>query len=76
VASSRLVCSFRNHPIHGTAIVVVSLVWVAAAKFHWLESVVFLSHISMAAFLYTAITAWRADVPNKEEQDDDARHRA
>jgi ABC-type transport system involved in Fe-S cluster assembly fused permease/ATPase subunit len=69
VASSRLVSSFKNHPIHGVAMCIWVITWILATMFGWVYSVVFVSHVSMATAVYTSVAAWRADVPNKEEDE-------
>lgn len=44
------------------------LLWIAATATDWINSVRFVSHISMLALVFTFVAAWRADVPDNEPQ--------
>lgn len=41
------------------------LLWGLATYTDWVNSVRFISHISMATMVFTFVAAWRADVPTK-----------
>lgn len=54
--------------IHFTAILLFLAIWVAAAVFGWLSSVVFVSHMSMLALVYAAASAYQG--ARTEEKED------
>lgn len=45
---------------HGVAAVVFVCIWVLAVPTGWIHSVVFVSHMSMLALVYTAVSAWQS----------------
>lgn len=56
--------TWRNVNALGAALSV--LLWGVATYTDWVNSVRFISHISMVTMVFTFIAAWRADVPDKE----------
>ena len=46
--------------IHFVAIIFFVALWAAAWHFRWVESVVFVSHVSMVALVLAEIGAWQA----------------
>lgn len=46
------------------------LLWGFATWNGWINSVAFVSHMSMLALVVSFIAAWRADVPDKEGEID------
>lgn len=48
-----------------------AVLWFIASLTGWVNSVAFISHISMATMIFTFIAAWRADVPTREEDEID-----
>lgn len=44
------------------------VLWVVASLTGWVSSVNFVSHISMLTMVFTFVAAWRADVPDEEEE--------
>ena len=57
--------------VHGVAVVVLLVLWAAATKFGWVESVVFVSHMSMLALVLAEIAAWQgARTEAKEDKKD------
>jgi len=42
------------------------VVWVVASMLGWINSVAFVSHMSMLALVVSFIAAWRADVEDDE----------
>lgn len=57
-------CTWRNLNACGAA--VSALLWIVATDTGWVNSIKFLSHISMATMVFTFVAAWRADVPDKK----------
>lgn len=55
--------------IHLGAVVFFIGLWAAAAIFGWVESVVFVSHVSMVALVLAEISAWQA--ARTEEKEDE-----
>lgn len=47
--------------------IVSTILWGLAVWMDWINSVAFVSHVSMLALVVSFIAAWRADVPDKEE---------
>lgn len=45
--------------IHASFVILFAIIWIAAAIFGWLSSVVFVSHMSMVALVYAAASAWQ-----------------
>lgn len=41
-----------------------AILWIVATDTGWVNSVKFISHISMATMIFTFVAAWRADVPD------------
>lgn len=60
--------SWRN--INAVGAVVSLILWGVATWTDWINSVRFVSHISMLALVISFIAAWRADVPDKEVAQD------
>jgi hypothetical protein len=56
--------TWRRLNAAGAAATVV--LWVVATDTDWINSVRFVSHISMLTLVFTFVAAWRADVPDKE----------
>lgn len=46
--------------LHGALVITWALLWVVAAIFGWLASVVFVSHLSMASLVLGSASAWQA----------------
>lgn len=68
--------------IHLVGIFVALAVWGAAMYFRWLESVAFVSHISMAALVLAEISSWQGsrteqkqDKQMEDTEDDVEEHR-
>lgn len=40
-----------------------ALLWVLATYTDWINSIKFVSHVSMATMVFTFVAAWRADEP-------------
>lgn len=53
--------SWRTLNAAGAALSAV--LWIIASFTGWVNSVAFISHISMATMIFTFVAAWRADVP-------------
>lgn len=45
--------------VHGGVVIAACVLWAVAAWQGWLTSVAFVSHLSVAAIVYTGITAWQ-----------------
>lgn len=43
------------------------VLWVIASFTGWINSVSFVSHISMVTMIFTFVAAWRADSPTAKE---------
>jgi hypothetical protein len=56
-------CTWRN--INAVGALVSTVLWGVATYTDWVNSVRFISHISMITMIFTFIAAWRADVPTK-----------
>jgi len=56
---------------HGLAAVFFVLVWIAATFLGWLSSVAFVSHMSMIALVYAALSAWQGARAEKASEDDE-----
>lgn len=54
---------------HFCGIFIVIGIWIAAGIFGWLQSVTFVSHISMAALVLAEISSWQG---SRTEQKQDA----
>jgi len=54
--------------IHFAFVFLFIVLWIAAAIFGWLSSVVFVSHISMIALVYAAASAWQAAKAEESEE--------
>lgn len=54
--------SWRRFNAVGAGLTV--MLWGIATYTDWVNSVRFISHISMATFVVTFIAGWRADVPD------------
>lgn len=54
--------------IHLGAVIFFVALWAAATIFGWVESVVFVSHMSMVALVLAEIAAWQA--ARTEEKED------
>lgn len=51
--------------------VVLSVVlWVVATVVGWIDSVAFVSHVSMLALVVGFVAAWRSDVPTEDPPGD------
>jgi hypothetical protein len=59
--------SWRRFNATATAVWLVMIP--VAVVTHWVESVVFVSAISLYANVASHLAAWRADVPTEEEDD-------
>lgn len=46
--------------IHLTFVFIFIAIWIAAVPTGWIHSVTFVSHMSMAALVYAAASAWQA----------------
>lgn len=57
--------TWRN--FNGARVVAYVILTPVAWKLHWLNSVQFVSLLSIWALVESAIAAWRADVPTKED---------
>lgn len=55
--------------IHFIAIFVFTALWIAATFFGWISLVEFVSHISMLALVYAAISSWQS-ARVEQKQDD------
>lgn len=58
--------------IHGGFVIFWIIIWVAAAIFGWLSSVIFVSHLSAAALVLSSWAAWqgaRAEVAAAQEDE-------
>lgn len=65
--------------IHFGLIFAFAVLWLAAAVFGWVKSVVFVSHVSMVALILAELSAWQAarteqkqdqQIEENEERDD------
>ena len=57
--------------IHGIAVIIFIIIWILAVPFGWIQSVTFVSHMSMIALVYAAVSAWQAArVERKEDEKD------
>jgi len=54
--------------VHFAFIFVFIALWGLAAIFGWLKSVSFVSHISMVALVYAAVSAWQAARTEQAEE--------
>lgn len=59
-------CSWRN--VNALGGILSTFLWGIATYTDWVNSVRFISHISMLTMVFTFVAAWRADVPDKEEK--------
>lgn len=55
--------------LNAVGAIISTILWGFATWVGWINSVAFVSHISMLALVVSFIAAWRADVPDKEVQD-------
>lgn len=58
--------TWRNLNAAGAALTVA--LWAVATDTDWINSVRFVSHISMLTLVITFVAAWRADVPDNEQE--------
>lgn len=56
--------SWRN--INAVGAILSLVLWGIATWTDWINSVRFVSHISMLALVISFVAAWRADVPDEE----------
>lgn len=56
--------------INAIGVVVSTILWGVATYTDWVNSVRFISHISMATMIFTFVAAWRADVPTPKKEGD------
>lgn len=45
---------------HGIAAVVFTVLWAISIPTGWIHSIVFISHVSMVALVYAALSAWQS----------------
>lgn len=55
--------------IHFVFIFVFAAIWIAAVPTGWIHSVTFVSHMSMAALVYAAVSAWQAARTEQKEDE-------
>jgi hypothetical protein len=53
--------------ISGCGVILALILWGVATYFDWVNSVRFVSHLSLLAIVLSFLAAWRADVPTKSE---------
>jgi hypothetical protein len=56
--------------VNAAGALISAIIWGIATYTDWVNSVRFISHISMATMVFTFIAAWRADVPNRRGKED------
>lgn len=55
---------------HGYSIMIWAIIWAVAIPLHWINSIAFISHVTMATALLTSFAAWcasRVEVKQDEE---------
>lgn len=58
--------------IHLSFVFLFAAIWVAAVPTGWIQSVTFVSHMSMAALVYAGVSSWQAArVEEKEDERDE-----
>lgn len=59
--------------VHFCGIFFFIALWIAAAVFGWVQSVVFVSHVSMVALVLAEVSAWQASrTEQKEDENGDS----
>lgn len=55
--------------VHGISTIAWALLWLVASFVGWINSVAFVSHMSMAALVYTSAAAWQSARADKRVHD-------